>query len=408
MRQRILVLGAGFAGLWSAVGAARKAAELGASGDLDITVVNRTPYHNIRVRNYESDLSDVRVPLEDVLLPIGVGIVLGDVTAIEPSAREVRIEGAGGARSLGYDRLVLALGSELIRPPVPGLREHAFDVDTYEAALRLDHHIKQLATRPSAPGRFTAMIVGAGLTGLEVATEMTARLTAARPASAQDEPVHVILADRLPHVGSDMGEHARPVIEDALASLGIQTRLNVTVARIDADGAVLGSGERIEAATVIWCGGLRANPLTAGLSAERDEFGRLLVDDDLRVRGLPAVFGAGDVARVLVDGVRPSVMSCQHGRPMGRYAGHNAAADLLGAALLPLNVDWYTTIVDLGPWGAVYTRGWDRQVIATGATAKATKRMINGVRIYPPRSRRAEDILAAAAPVIQAPPEVGK
>jgi NADH dehydrogenase len=405
MTRRILVLGAGFAGLWSAVGAARTAAVAGASRDTDITVVNRTPYHNIRVRNYEADLSDVCVPLETVLAPIGVRVALGDVTAIDTTARQVRVAAAAGGQTLPYDRLVLALGSELVRPPVPGVA-HAFDVDTYAAAVRLDAHIKRLAAQPALPGRFTAVIVGAGLTGIEVATEMPARLAGVRPLSA-GEPVRVILADRGPHVGSDMGEQARPVIEDALSRLGIETRLNVTVAQLDENGLLLSSGERIAAATVIWCGGMRANPLTAGLAAARDALGRLLVDDCLRVPGCPGLFAAGDLARIVLDGAHASVMSCQHGRPMGRYAGHNAAADLLGEPLLPLRIDWYTTILDLGPCGAVYTRGWDRQVIATGGTAKATKRMINGERIYPPRSRRPEDILAAAAPVVQAPPEIG-
>jgi NADH:ubiquinone reductase (H+-translocating) len=406
MTRRILVLGAGFAGLWSAVGAARTAAAAGASGDIEITVVNRTPYHNIRVRNYESDLSDVCVPLGTVLSPIGVRVALGDVTAVDTAAHQVQIATTTGERRLAYDRLVLALGSELVRPPIPGIG-HTFDVDTYAAATRLDAHIRRLATQPALPGRFTAVIVGAGLTGIEVATEMPVRLAAARAPAPAGEPVRVILADRHPYVGSDMGEHARPVIEDALSRLGIETRLNVTVEQIDENDLLLSSGERIAAATVVWCGGLRANPLPNGLTAARDELGRLLVDDYLRCPDLADVFAAGDIARVMLDGTHASVMSCQHGRPMGRYAGHNASADLLGEPLLPLRIDWYTTILDLGPCGAVYTRGWDRQVIATGATAKATKRMINGERIYPPRSQRPEDILAAAAPVIQPPPEIG-
>jgi hypothetical protein len=65
-----------------------------------------------------------------------------------------------------------------------------------------------------------------------------------------------------------------------------------------------------------------------------------------------------------------------------------------------------STILDLGPWGAVYTNGWDRQVIATGPAAKVTKQTINCQRIYPPRTKKREDILAAAAPVVQAPPEI--
>ena len=73
--------------------------------------------------------------------------------------------------------------------------------------------------------------------------------------------------------------------------------------------------------------------------------------------------------------------------------------------MLPLSVDWYVTVLDLGLWGALYTNGWDRHVVARGEKAKRTKQSINCVRIYPPRSRNREEILAAAAPVVQAPPD---
>ncbi len=72
--------------------------------------------------------------------------------------------------------------------------------------------------------------------------------------------------------------------------------------------------------------------------------------------------------------------------------------------MLPLRIDWYTTILDLGPWGAVCTEGWDRRVVSRGAAAKSTKEMINRQRIYPPRTRDRREILDAAAPVVQAPP----
>jgi NADH:quinone reductase (non-electrogenic) len=106
----------------------------------------------------------------------------------------------------------------------------------------------------------------------------------------------------------------------------------------------------------------------------------------------------------MMDDTHASVMSCQHGRPMGRFAGHNVVADLLGRPLLPLRIDWYVTCLDLGPWGAVYTEGWDRRVIVQGEAAKKIKREINCHRIYPPRSRDRREILAAAAPVVQIPP----
>jgi NADH dehydrogenase len=72
--------------------------------------------------------------------------------------------------------------------------------------------------------------------------------------------------------------------------------------------------------------------------------------------------------------------------------------------MLSLRIPWYVTVLDLGPAGAVYTEGWDRQVIASGAEAKATKRTINGRRIYPPLNGSRDEILAAAAPTLQSRP----
>ncbi len=94
------------------------------------------------------------------------------------------------------------------------------------------------------------------------------------------------------------------------------------------------------------------------------------------------MFAAGDVAAARMDDEHLSVMSCQHGRPMGRYAGYNVISDLLGEPMLALRIPWYVTVLDLGPAGAVHTEGWHRQVVACGAEAKATKRTINTRSIH--------------------------
>lgn len=395
--QRILILGAGFAGLWAAAGAARALDAFGIGpGRVKVTLINRDSWHCIRVRNYEPDLDAIRVPLAAVLDPIGVHLVMGEVTDIDPAQRSVRCLVAGKGVALRYDRLVFALGSALVRPAIPGLAEHGFDVDTFAGARRLADHLAGLADRPAAPGRDTVLVVGAGLTGIEVATGMVDRIgTAGR----------VILADHAPQVGSDMGDSARPVIGTALAALGVETRMGVSVAAVDADGATLSTGEAIPAATVIWCAGMRASPLTDRFPVELDRLGRLPVDPTMKIIGRQVEFAVGDSARAMVDDSHASVMSCQHSRPMGRFGGHNAVADLLGRPLLPLRIEWYTTILDLGSWGAVYTEGWDRQVVTQGAAAKQTKQIINCQRIYPPLTGDRRAILAAAAPVIQAPPQ---
>lgn len=400
MAQRIVVLGAGFAGLWSAIGAARALDELKVGADrVEIVVIERTGWHSIRVRNYEADLGDTRVALDSVLGPIGVRRLEGEVTGIDVARRTVTYRFDGASQDIVYDRLVFALGSRLARPPIPGLGDHAFDVDTHAAAQRLNTHIASLAKQPVSSGRSTVLVVGGGLTGIEAAAEMPGKLRA-----AGIESPRVILADHAPRIGSDMGAGAQPVIDEALGTLGVEMRGGVSVAAVDAEGATLATGERIAAATVVWCAGMQAHSLTAQFPVERDRLGRLPVEPSLKIKGLAAEFAAGDCAWLLVDDVHCSVMSCQHGRPMGRFAGHNVVCDLLGQPLLPLRIDWYTTILDLGPWGAVYTEGWDRKLVSQGAAAKRTKEIINRERIYPPRSGDRRAILDAAAPTVQAPP----
>jgi NADH dehydrogenase len=188
--------------------------------------------------------------------------------------------------------------------------------------------------------------------------------------------------------------------------LGIETRLGGEIIAIRPVGVLLKSGEEIPAATVVWCAGMRANPLTRLFPVAHDHFGRIPVDEFMRVKGVSNVFAAGDVAWATLDDRHASVMSCQHGRPMGRFAGHNVVCDLFGLPLLPLRLAWYVTVLDLGPWGAVYTEGWDRQVVTTGAAAKKTKQIINCQRIYPPLTRNRQEILAAAAPMVQQPPAI--
>jgi NADH dehydrogenase len=397
---RIVVLGAGFAGLWAALGAARKRDEIGApAADVEILVVDRNPYHNIRVRNYEVDISEAAIPLAELLDPVGVKHRLAEVHGIDRDKQQVSVTTSGN-EIIDYDRLVLALGSQLVRPAIPGLASNGFDVDTYAAAVRLEAHLAALAGQADSEGVATVVIVGGGFTGLEVATEMPGKLEKAGVSGNR----RIILVDPNQMVGETFGENARPIVSEALAALGVETRLNVRVTAVDANTVTLSSGEIIPTRTVVWCGGMKASPVAQTIDVERDRLGRLHVDRFMRLAGSTNIFAAGDVASCVVDGQHSTVMSCQFARPMGRFAGYNVVADLLGQPMLPLDIDWYVTVLDLGSWGALHTVGWDRQLHASGAAAKATKQIINRQRIYPPRTGNAADILAAAAPTLQKPP----
>uniref|UniRef100_UPI0006850E4A NAD(P)/FAD-dependent oxidoreductase n=2 Tax=Bradyrhizobium TaxID=374 RepID=UPI0006850E4A len=295
--------------------------------------------------------------------------------------------------ALSYDRLVVATGSRLFRPNIPGLAEHGFSVDSLGDAIALDRHLHGLAKRPAANGRDTVVVAGGGFTGIEAATEMPARLRAILGPNAR---TRVIIVERNSAIAPDMGTGPRPVIESALHKLGVETRLGAGVASLDESGVTLSSGEHIEAETVIWAAGIRAAPLTAQIPAERDNFGRLLVDRCLRVPGVEGVFATGDAARAACDDEgNYALMSCQHATRMGAFAGNNAAAELLGVPTRPYHQKAYVTCLDLGEAGALFTRGWDRKVEMVGDVAKKTKQEINTVWIYPPKAERAAALASA-------------
>ncbi|MFQ6148343.1 FAD-dependent oxidoreductase [Streptomyces seoulensis] len=205
----------------------------------------------------------------------------------------------------------------------------------------------------------------------------------------------MVLVERADVLGPELGEGPRPHIAGVLARLGVEHRLGTTVEEVGERSVTLSGGETLPAATTVWTAGMRASELTSMVPGERDRAGRLLVDDHLRVHGVPGVFAAGDTAAARAEGDHLVTQSCQHAVPLGKFAGRNVAGDLLGLGLVPFAPDPYVTCLDLGPAGAVLTAGWDRQVQLTGQEAKKLKQRINSEWIYPPVDD-AEAILRAA------------
>lgn len=393
--MRIVIIGAGFAGMYAALSAARLRDIQGVSPEkLEIALVSPEPTLVVRPRLYEPKPETLTAPLQDVLKAIDVVYVQGHAEAIDTRSGVVEIAATQGTRKkLSYDRLVVATGSRLFRPNVPGLAEHGFSVDQLDDAIALDRHLHKLSSRPASMARNTVVVAGGGFTGIEAATEVPSRL---REILGKDAQVRVVIVDRNEAIAPDMGAGPRPIIQDALRKLDIETRLGVGVASLDKSGVTLSSGEHIECETVIWAAGMRAAPLTAQIPAERDQFGRLLVDRDLRVPSVSGVFATGDAARAACDDVgNYALMSCQHATRMGAFAGNNAAAELLGVPTRPYHQKAYVTCLDLGEAGALFTRGWERTVEMVGDVAKKTKQEINTVWIYPPKAERAAALASA-------------
>ncbi|AXQ47949.1 NAD(P)/FAD-dependent oxidoreductase [Pseudomonas vlassakiae] len=396
--KNILIIGAGFAGLWSALSAIRQL-DLHGRRDVQVTLLAPQAELHVRPRFYEPEVHTMAAPLQELFDAVNVRFVHGTAFDVDEAEQRVRYRTSSGTEcNLPYDRLIMACGSVLNRPDMVGI-EHVFDVDRIDSAARLETHLKSLADLPESPARNTVVVAGGGFTGIETATELPTRM---RAILGEDARLRVVVVDRGAKIGAALGDGIRPAIEQACEALGIEWICGTTVASVDRDGVLLDDGQRIDAATVIWTVGFKANPLTEQISGERDRQGRLHVDGNLKVIGNDAVYAAGDVAYAACDNQGNfAVMSCQHAIPLGRYAGNNAAAELIGVAPMTYSQPKYVTCLDLGAWGAVYTEGWERTVSppTDKAEAKLLKAQINSIWIYPPMADRTA-ALAAADPTI--------
>lgn len=397
MKQQILIIGAGFGGMWTALSATRLF-DIHGHHDAEVTVLAPQAELRVRPRFYEPDAHRLVAPIDELFEAVGVKFIKGTAEVIDIRQKSVGyIDTSGTPQVLGYDKLVLASGSRLAMPNTQGVAEYAFDVDQIEQAVRLENHLKSLAGLPDSKGRNTVVVAGGGFTGIETATEMPARL---RVIQGEHADLEVIIVDRSEKVGASMGDEISQSIAEACDELGVKWRLKSSVVAVDENGVTLDDGQRIDAKTVVWTTGVRASSLTEQIPGERDYLGRLHVDSHLKVIGQQDIFATGDVAYAATDDLgNHALMTCQHAIVLGRHAGNNVAAQILGVDPISYSQPKYVTCLDLGGWGAVYTEGWDRQVKLTRQEGKSLKTQINTVWIYPPIANR-DAAWAAADPLI--------
>ncbi|MFZ5672116.1 MAG: NAD(P)/FAD-dependent oxidoreductase [Pseudomonadota bacterium] len=379
---KILVIGSGFAGFWAAVSARRCAGDRVA-----VALVSPEPVLQIRPRLYEANPETLGVDLLPLLDKVAVEFMPGEAAGLDPEARVVTL--ADGGR-LSYDRLIVATGSRMRRPPVPGA-ETAFSVDTQAEAIAFDGRLRDIA-RKAAP---TIAVIGAGFTGIELVLELRDRL-AAHGGKELGERARIVLIDRADVVGPELGPGPRPVIEAALREARIELQLGAQISGLARDCVIFADGSSLAVDAVALATGMAAASFTTQIPGERDRLGRILVDASLRAPEAPEIFVAGDAAAADTGDGHRALQSCQHAGQLGRVAGENAARDLLGEATKPYRQLQYLTCLDLGRSGAVVTKGWDRRIERTGQEGKALKRFINTRLIYPPVDGTVDALLAGA------------
>jgi NADH dehydrogenase len=401
-RPRIVVVGAGFAGHE----AARRLMRL-ARGRAQITMVNPTDYFLYtpllpEVATGVLEPRRITVSLSGTLP--GVRLVLGEVDGIDLARRVVSYSTPEGmVGSVGYDRLVLAAGSVNKLLPIPGVTRYAHGFRGLAEALYLrDTLVRQVELADGADddaetrARTTFVVVGAGYTGTEVAAAgvlFTDALARQHPGLGDVRPRWMLLdvAPRvLPGLNPRMSQGALRVLQER----GVDVRLGISVAEARMDGVQLSDGTFVPTRTLVWCVGVRPDPLVADLGLETTQ-GRLVVDEYLTVPGHPEIIACGDAAAV-PDLTRPgeiTAMTAQHAVRQGRLAAQIVAASYGDGERRPYKHHDLGFVVDLAGRQAVAD---PLGIPLSGLPAKAVTRGYHLLSIPGNRIRVGSDWLLGA------------
>ena len=356
-RPRIVIVGAGFAGFH----AARRLRKL-ARNRAEIILVNPTDYFLYvpllpEVATGIIEPRRVTVSLADTLP--GVRLILGEVDGLNLDTRTVRYAEPGGGRGeLSYDRLLIAAGSVNKLLPIPGIAECAHGFRGIPEAIFLrDHLTEQLELADATDDQSardalcTFVVVGAGYTGTEVAAHgvLYTELLRKRHPRLRDQHIRWLLLDVADRVLPELDERLSRTADKVLRERGVEVRMGLSVEEATRDGVRLTDKTFVPTQSLIWCVGVRPDPLVEGLGLKTDK-GRLVVDEYLRVPGRPEVFACGDAAAV-PDLTRPgevTPMTAQHAERQGKRAAANIAASFGTGTQQPYRHEDLGFLVDLG------------------------------------------------------------
>jgi NADH dehydrogenase FAD-containing subunit len=316
--QRILVIGAGYAGLAAAARAGRKR---------QVTLIAPEERFVNRVRLHEISTSrpSHQPEIAHVLRGRNVTHIRARVTELDLTARKVFTDGGPGGKgeAIGYDTLVYALGSRTAWQNVPGAREHAYSMERAE----------ELSDRLRQPDNGTVAVVGGGATGIELTAEI-----------AEAYPNRRVTIVSTGEVGGWFSPKGQAIVRGNLERLGVTVRENSEVTAVDDKGLDTVSG-RIDADITVWAASIEVGPLARESGLAVDERGEALVDEYLRSVSHPEVYVVGDAAAVTLPGIGRARKGCVTAQPMGRYVGDSLAN---GRAPKPFNFRFRLHCLSLG------------------------------------------------------------
>lgn len=338
--KRIVILGGGFAG----IAVARRLERLLRPDEAEITLISRENFSLFtpmvpEVASGALDVRQIATPIRSQLRH--ARFLLAEFTALDPAAREVAFTYvlSGESASIGYDHLVLALGSSTSTFGLPGVEEHAYPLKTLEDAGSLRNRVMWLLERADATSDaaarerlLTIAVVGGGFTGVETAGELVDLLRSVvryYPNIAPQRP-RVVLVEGgptlLPGLPAKMGLYAAY----ALAKRGVEIRTGSPVTAASADALSLKSGAGIPTATIVWSAGIKPSPALAAAALPHGKGGAILTGEDMSVAGFPGIWALGDAAAIPdgSGGFQPP--TAQHAIREGPLLAENIVATLRG------------------------------------------------------------------------------
>ncbi len=355
-RKKVVILGAGFGGLWTARRLART--------HTDVLLIDQNNYHTFlpllyQVAAAELEPEAIAAPVRSIVRKLrNVRFAMGEVKSIRLDAREVETS----ERVINYDFLVIAMGSTPHFFGVRGAADHAFVLKNLEQAIALRNHILyrfECAVREEDVERRRAMltfaIVGGGPTGVEFAGALAELVQGPfrRDYRRLDlAEVQIVLLEGMPNLLGMMPEKLRAYTMKRLERMKVTVRLNATVEQVMRDHVRLKDGGLIPTETVVWTAGVRGAPLAVDNGLETARNGQARVLPTLQLESHPEVYVVGDLAHVELEG-KPLPMVAPVAIQQGAWAAENIERQLLDELPLPFHYHDRGTMVTIGRNSAV-------------------------------------------------------
>lgn len=358
MSKRIVIVGAGYAGIEAALHLNRK----GKKDDLDIRIIDKNPYHTLLTELHEvagnrQDKEAVRIPLRDIFRDTKVRWIMDEI-------KEFRFEEnrlIGEKQTYEFDHCIMAIGSSPAYYGIDGMREHSFSLWSFDDAVKIRDHIKDCFCKASQEEDekeraklLTFIVGGAGFTGVEMVGELAHWVKKlCKDHDIDGKEVRLILIDMLDRVLPMLHQkNSSKAYRYMTKKLGIEVMLETNISKME-EGTVHTSRGDIDTATMIWCAGVGCNEDACGIDFDRINRSQRFSVNEYCQTEKENVYAVGDCGGLTDEDGHPHAAMVENAIQTGRGAAQNILHALRDEDLVPVEVKFHGTMVSVGNYFAV-------------------------------------------------------